>query len=991
MLLGREGQPAVVRDAVRAVAGGAGSCLLVEGEPGAGRSTLLRALADMAGGHGCRVRAGAADPLSVQLPLRAALDCLHPDGVRPPGAPDLRATVAGLLMAADRPEAGLAAALDTLVTGVEDWCAERPLVLVLDDLQAADPASLLLWQRLGRATARLPLLLAAALRGGVQRPEVEQLCAALDRAGGRRLPLRPLDDRQTAAVIRAQLGAPPGPRLRELAGRAGGNPRYLRQLIAHWAALGVLDVGPERAEPAVRDRDLPAPPAALARRALDFLSPAAYELLRHAALLGEEFTVRELACVLDRPARALLCVLEEPVAAGLLRDTGDRLAFRHPVVRQALYADLPGSLRSALHRDGARALAGAAEPPARTAEQLLAAGRLDPWALDWLAGAAGQLITDSPGLAADLIERAIAQDTGPAEEGRQALEEHLAEAALMLRRPESVALLSTLCERAGDPDRRAALEFKLVSALMVRGDMAQSLEVTERALAREFPDPGLRVRLEACRVLALAELGRPVEAHGLAGAVVADAAVLGDPLCGAEAHHAMSFALYRLGREAESLRHIAEGIGCARRSPQANDMRLLLLANQAEGHTRLDQPLIVGKALSEARELAQRARSTGRLMGTEARFAEFHYRYGRWDQALAAAGRAEALRTSDAWLPVVVRGLRALILAHRDQPVMARRELARLPQEVFQVVLARRYACYVLLARAQLAERAGRPAEALRDLLPALSEAYAEAAPPDRHEVLPEIVRLALETGDTATARLAVDACEELAAGVPASPGPATAVLRCRGLFGQDPVLLAQVVERAERESRPLLLGRSLEDLAVALAWHGELAPARAALTRAVGAYQGLGAHWDLARADTRLRRLGVRRGSRSARRKVRDGWEALTPAELKVALLVAQGRSNPEIAAELFLSRRTVQTHVSHILGKLQVRSRTQVAAQAAAQAASQAASEAAAQAATQAASEAAAQAATQAASEAAAQAARRAASEAAAQAARRAGTAGP
>ncbi|MYT21275.1 hypothetical protein GTW69_13400, partial [Streptomyces sp. SID7760] len=71
------------------------------------------------------------------------------------------------------------------------------------------------------------------------------------------------------------------------------------------------------------------------------------------------------------------------------------------------------------------------------------------------------------------------------------------------------------------------------------------------------------------------------------------------------------------------------------------------------------------------------------------------------------------------------------------------------------------------------------------------------------------------------------------------------------------------------------------------------------------------------------LRSLGVRRGSRSARRRVANGWEALTPAELKVALLVAQGRSNPEIASALFLSARTVQTHVSHILAKLQVRSR--------------------------------------------------------------------
>ncbi|MCX5609066.1 helix-turn-helix transcriptional regulator [Streptomyces sp. NBC_01546] len=130
------------------------------------------------------------------------------------------------------------------------------------------------------------------------------------------------------------------------------------------------------------------------------------------------------------------------------------------------------------------------------------------------------------------------------------------------------------------------------------------------------------------------------------------------------------------------------------------------------------------------------------------------------------------------------------------------------------------------------------------------------------------------------------------------------------------------------------MLGHTLEDLAVARAWHGDLAGSRSALTRAVAAYEDLGARWDVARADARLRSLGVRRGSRSARRRPANGWEALTPAELKVALLVAQGRSNPEIASALFLSRRTVQTHVSHILAKLQVRSRAAVAAQAAARA---------------------------------------------------------
>lgn len=87
-----------------------------------------------------------------------------------------------------------------------------------------------------------------------------------------------------------------------------------------------------------------------------------------------------------------------------------------------------------------------------------------------------------------------------------------------------------------------------------------------------------------------------------------------------------------------------------------------------------------------------------------------------------------------------------------------------------------------------------------------------------------------------------------------------------------------------------------------------------------------LGATWDVRRADARLRAQGVRRGPRSLHRRPATGWSALTPAERRVADLVAAGRSNPDIAAELVISRRTVQTHVSHILRKLALTTRTDI-----------------------------------------------------------------
>ncbi len=106
---------------------------------------------------------------------------------------------------------------------------------------------------------------------------------------------------------------------------------------------------------------------------------------------------------------------------------------------------------------------------------------------------------------------------------------------------------------------------------------------------------------------------------------------------------------------------------------------------------------------------------------------------------------------------------------------------------------------------------------------------------------------------------------------------------------------------------------------------------ARAAFTRAVEIYTSLGAATDVARLRTRFRAHGIRRGPHAKHRQARSGWDSLTPAETKIAALVEGGLSNPEIAAKLFLSRRTVATHVSHILKKLDVHSRTDIAREAA------------------------------------------------------------
>jgi DNA-binding NarL/FixJ family response regulator len=152
----------------------------------------------------------------------------------------------------------------------------------------------------------------------------------------------------------------------------------------------------------------------------------------------------------------------------------------------------------------------------------------------------------------------------------------------------------------------------------------------------------------------------------------------------------------------------------------------------------------------------------------------------------------------------------------------------------------------------------------------------------------------------------------------------------CRGLIDDDPGQVQSAAAYLAATGRPLPEAAALEDAAVLLAAQGDSAAAREALTAASKVYARLGASWDLRRAAARLQPFGITSLRGASCLRPATGWAALTPTELKVARLVAQGHSNPDIAAQLFLSRNTVQTHVSHILAKLCARSRTQIIAEA-------------------------------------------------------------
>jgi DNA-binding CsgD family transcriptional regulator len=192
-----------------------------------------------------------------------------------------------------------------------------------------------------------------------------------------------------------------------------------------------------------------------------------------------------------------------------------------------------------------------------------------------------------------------------------------------------------------------------------------------------------------------------------------------------------------------------------------------------------------------------------------------------------------------------------------------------------------------------------------------------------------DLVRLALAAGDQDRARAVAAAVAAVAAGndVAWMTGEA---LRCQGLAGDDPEVLAAAAAAHARGARPYQLAQASEDAGRAFARHGQADRAGPLLGRAAGLYQRLGAARDLARADAALRAAGVRRGRRRGTRdRPRFGWASLTPTEYAVAGLVAEGLSNPQIGARMYISSRTVQTHLAHIFARLDISARAQLAAE--------------------------------------------------------------
>ncbi len=868
-LVGRDSEMALLTGLTKEVARGCGGSVLIEGEPGIGKSALVRAAVAEAPQAGCQVFWGAGDELGQALPLVPFLDGLQ---VRAPAVNPRRNAIVRLLrgeVAVGRGADVPGVLAEQLLALVAELCAVRPVILVIDDLQWADPASITLWGRLARSAGQMPLLVVGMMRPVPQRDDL----LALHRATGdiARLQLAGLSGAAVADLVAALIGRRPGADLLRLADGAAGNPLYLTELVAALARGSDLIITEGRAAE-LADGSAPSSLAAAIADRLAFVAGPVREMLRAAALLGVDFAVTELAIILDRGVADLVRGIDEARAAGVLAESGNGLGFRHPLIRAALYDEMPASVRAAWHRDAGRALAAAGAPADRVARQMLPAvagsgtpaGPMDAWMLSWLTGAADLLVAQAPQVAAELLSKAVV--VTPAGSARHGwLTSRLADA--LYRTGDTAAaeqVAARALEHSAEPDLMVDLHWTLAQCRMLAGQSAESLATLDRALV----SPGISARHRA-RLLVLAarthcNLGAAETAGQVAADALAAATEANDSWAMGWALHVLTLVTTMQGHPTDALPLFDRALTVTESDPALTDLRLLLQINQAVTlGCCLDQYAQAFAAVRQARDLADRVGTTVRLNQAHSALSQMLFETGRWDEALAEV-QAVPEDLNEPNVACIVFSIAAVIGFHRGQTDAARRRLTATVTHAKR--LGNRAISQLALARSLDCEQAG----ALTEALAALTAGFANSTEDlgEIEDVLPDAVRLGTQTGDLNTARALAGRATALAAGSEVPHRQANA-LYCRGLLYRDGPRLLAAAERYDDAGRPLMRAMALEAAAGHFVDAGDRGQAQDAFTAAVEIYTALGAAADLARAQTTIPVRGIRRGPHANHRNV--------------------------------------------------------------------------------------------------------------------------
>ena len=898
---------------------GAGGVLLLAGEAGIGKTALLEAARSRA--DGLQVIGAVGIEAEANLPFAALAEVAGGllDGLSALPGPQARAIEAALALTPGRRSGGDRFAVCAGFLGlVRGAAARQPLLLLVDDSQWLDSASA---ECLGYAARRLagsPVALLLTAR-------VEPLPPALH--GLPELALRALEPAGARELLRAAAPDLARTAADSVVAAAAGNPLALLELPSLLSEEQRRGIAPVDAVPAPRNglRD------ALERR-LARLDPAARSavVVAAASLDGEPGPVLR-AC---RALGVADVALEGAEAAGVLRLAPERIAFAHPLLRAVVTeATTPVELRR-VHR----ALAEHASDDAR-AWHLAAAAIAPDDAVAAALAAAGQRAATRGAhtAAADALERAARLSTDDAGRAARLFAAGL-QAALGGAYERGVAILEPAAELA-DPAMRTGVRH--LQAMMSLNGGTRSALTNQRVLAEEAEhtasrDPDARGVLLADAAVNAVVAADCRLAYTCASAAAASLGAHALPAnrCHVAAVHGMALALRgRVGEAAPALDEAGELIGAVEPlSPAAQSISFAL-------HMRIScgRPDVLRREMLAITGAARETGTLGLLPYYLLVAADAAYRLGDWPAAAREAAEAIAIADECGQLGPLSLALvvSARVRGSLGEEAAARDELAR----AVAVASPRGYDAAVLWARAALgflALGAGRTADAIAEL--EATRAMAERAGLEEPLIVPwaiDLVEACARAGDLATAG-EVAALLARQASQTRVPAALALAARAEGLVAAADAfdsVFARALELHGPAPRPAAVSSAsaaapFERARTLLAWGGRLhrarrrADARERLRAALEVFESLGAKpWaELAAAE--LAAAGARR------RRVGDRDDSLTPQELRVTRAAAAGATTREIAADLFLSPKTVEFHLGSVYRKLGVRSRAALAA---------------------------------------------------------------
>jgi DNA-binding CsgD family transcriptional regulator len=929
-LLERDGELGVIRAMLAQARSGEGRIVVVEGPAGIGKSALLQAAGALAHEEGFEVLAGRGAELEGEFPFGVARQLFEPALAALPdadradvisGAAELSQRVIG-----DAPtDLGDASALAAALHGLYWLCAnlaERsPLLVVVDDAHWTDLPTLRWLAYLAHRLGGLRVAVIAAMRPGPP-DHVAQVLDDLRRPGDvEMLSPAPLSENAVRHLIEETFGgAAEEEFVRALHEQSAGNPLMARELASALAADG------GRADTAAAERIGSLPPDGALRTVLvklGRLPRPASELARAVAVLGTGVRLGDAAQVAELDPRAAAEAADSLIAAGILV-AEPLLRFAHPLLRAAVYEDISPARRAADHARAAELLRSDPDASEHVTAHLLAS---EPSGADWVvehlrAAARVALSRGAPESAVSMLERCLAER--PDRDVRAAVLYEIGVAERRFAPWAAIPRLTEAHEAAAETRERIAIARELAFALALSARLHEAFELLERTHA-EVPEDDRELALAIEAELLTIGLYGP----GLADRVDARIAAL-PQLDGATPGERLVLANVARRREMVG-ESVEEAADMAERAVADGQLLQDQVADSGMYALAL-VPIALAGRYDTVERLCQYAVGDATRRGSPIGLSQvgavqafIAFLRGNLRSAQAQADATLELARETRFPPVIASAVRVLV-----EVAIERGELddadALLVDNHFAGDVPDVYVFFnfVLRARGCLRLAQGRTDEAIADLLEVgeRERAARHGAPtPWRSVVAPALAA----RGEVEFARRLVAEDLEIERRRARGGFLAMALRGAAAVEGGDTAIehLREAARILESGPRRLEYAITLADLGAALRRANQRAEARDHLREALDIAHRCGATVLAERAREELLATGAR-----PRKNILSGIDALTASERRVADLAAQGLTNKQIAQALFVSPRTVATHLEHTYSKLDIKARQDLAA---------------------------------------------------------------